>query len=211
MFVVVEALDAGGSSTQAEQLTRKLKREKYSPLSLHFPQEDKAVGRIIYDKLLFSNKMGELTRREQAIFYIQDFYSRSEDIKEHLKGKKNAVVLDRFYTSTLAYQTIGLSGVNRKEMMRWLTWLCEEDKPALPKPDLVIFLDTPVSVSLKRLSKKKKDYFENRVKLTAIRNSYLRVAKEQNWVVLDSVDEEGNEKTRSALAKEVWEVVEGAL
>jgi len=207
-FIVIEALDAGGSQTQTDYLVRHLKREGYQPLPLHFPQEDRATGRLIYDKFLLHKNQQPFSRREQALLYIQDFFSRSEDIaKVKASHDKQIAVSDRYCTSTFAYQTINLSKSPRQKMLDWLDWLTYQSTPRLPKPDLVIFLDTPVEVSLRRLSNKKRDYFETRAKLNAIRNSYLKVADEQNWIVLNSVDEEGRERTRQDLHKEIWEIV----
>ena len=208
-FVVVEALDAGGSQTQTDYLARRLKKEGKKPLQLHFPHEDRATGRLIYDKFLLNKKMGQHSRREQALLYILDFYSRNEDIGAVVdsKAKENVVVSDRYCTSTMAYQTIGLSGAKRQEMLAWIEWLCFKETPRLFKPDLVVFLDTTVDVSLQRLAKKKKDYFETKAKLTAIRNSYLRLAQEQKWLVFDSIAPDGIEKTRQALHQEIWQAV----
>ncbi len=111
----------------------------------------------------------------------------------------------------MAYQTIGLTGDARKKMLTWIMWLCHKGTPALPVPDMVLFLDTPVEVSLKRLAKKKKDFFETKSKLTAIRNSYLKIAKEQKWMVFQSMDEAGNQKTREALHEEIWSTVKTRL
>ena len=93
-------------------------------------------------------------------------------------------------------------------MLKWITWLCWQGTPQLPKPDAVVFIDTPVEVSLQRLRSATKDYFENQDKLTAIRNSYLRLAKEQNWHILSGVDEQGQERTRQDLGNEIWHVVQ---
>ncbi len=205
-FIVLEALDAGGSQTQTDLLSARLKKEGYVPHQYHFPQEDRATGRMIYDKfLLFKNKY-PFSRREQALLYIQDFFSKQEEFLEVISSKKEKAILvsDRYATSTMAYQTIGLTGDARKEMLNWITWLCYKNTPALPKPDIVLFLDTPVEVSLQRLAKKKKDFFETKEKLTAIRNSYLKIAKEQKWLVFDSVDVDGEQKTREALHEEIW-------
>lgn len=212
-FVVIEALDAGGSQTQTDLLAAHLEREGVKTLKLHFPHEKRATGRLIYDKFLLHKNKRPFTRREQALLYIADFFSRAEDISRVVEGKaqEKAVVSDRFYTSTLAYQTIGLSGKKRQEMLEWITWLCEQDTPALPKPDVHIFLDTPVAVSLKRLKGKKKDYFETKTKLTAIRNSYLRIARDRQWDVFDSVNADGNEISRSMLHREIWDTVKDRI
>ena len=212
-FIVLEALDAGGSQTQTDLLVGRLQQEGYTTHQYHFPQEDRATGRVVYDKfLLYKNKF-PFSKREQALLYILDFFSKQEEFIEILarKSKKEILVSDRYTTSTMAYQTIGLTGDARKKMLTWIMWLCHKGTPALPVPDMVIFLDTPVEVSLKRLAKKKKDFFETKSKLTAIRNSYLKIAKEQKWMVFQSMDEAGNQKTREALHEEIWEKVKKAL
>ncbi|OGY31488.1 MAG: hypothetical protein A3C02_00905 [Candidatus Andersenbacteria bacterium RIFCSPHIGHO2_02_FULL_45_11] len=221
-FIVLEALDAGGSQTQTDLLTKRLKKEGYKPHQYHFPQEDRATGRIIYDKfLLYKNKF-PFSKREQALLYIQDFYSKNEELwgiisPPHMRGserglaRRSIVVSDRFATSTMAYQTIGLKPKERKEMLDWITWLCYKGKPALPKPDIVLFLDTPVEISRKRLRGKKKDFFETEEKLTAIRDSYLKLAKEQKWKIFQSVDTAGNQRTREELHEEIWAVVQKHL
>jgi thymidylate kinase len=205
---------------------KRLKKEGYKPHQYHFPQEDRATGRIIYDKfLLYKNKF-PFSKREQALLYIQDFFSKQEDFwtiidqnprspvaaKAALRGKKGHVLVsDRYATSTMAYQTIGLKTKERKQMLDWITWLCHKGTPALPKPDIVLFLDTPVEISLQRLAGKKKDFFETEDKLTAIRNSYLKLAKEQKWKIFQSVDKAGNQRTREELHKEIWGVVQKHL
>lgn len=211
-FIVIEALDAGGSQTQTDLLVEHLKRDEYDVLPLHFPQEDRATGRVVYDKFLLNGNEKNFSRREQALIYIQDFYSRSEDISNFMaRSNKSVVVSDRFCTSTFAYQTIGLNGAVRNKMLEWLLWLTNQGKTKLPKPGLVALVDTPVAVSLKRMSKKKKDYFENEQKLTAIRDSYLKVAKQQRWAVVSGVDKDGRERTREELHEEIWQKVQGVV
>lgn len=212
-FIVIEALDAGGSQTQTNLLVAHLKKAGFKPLQLHFPQEDRATGQFIYHKFLFAKARHTLTRREQSLIYIQDFFSRCEDLWQLKKenSTKKAIVSDRFCTSTMAYQTIGLSGKERRSLLDWIAWLCFEGQPALPKPDLVIFLDTPVAVSLNRLKDKKKDFFETKSKLTAIRTSYLRLAEEQKWTVVNSVHADGHERTRADLHEEIWHIVEALV
>lgn len=219
-FIVLEALDAGGSQTQTNLLAKRLKRAGYKVHQYHFPQEDKATGRLIYDKFLLYKNRFPFSRREQALLYIQDFFSKQEELHEIIsplprrgegggegKLRRRVIVSDRFATSTMAYQTIGLAGNARKQMLNWITWLCYGGIPALPKPDLVLFLDTPVEVSLKRLTGKKKDFFETKEKLTAIRDSYIKLARQQRWLVFQSVDQQGNQRTREDLHDEIWSVV----
>lgn len=208
-FIVIEALDAGGSQTQTDLITRYLKLAKYDVLKLHFPQEDRATGRLVYDTFLHNNNSLRLSRREQALLYIADFFSRVEDINRHrARSGRRVIISDRFCTSTFAYQTIGISGSQRRKMMDWLMKLTYLAKPPLPQPDIIIFLDTPVEVSLRRLVGKKQDYFETKDKLKAIRNSYLSVAREQHWLVVNSLDQQGKERSRQDLHREIASLLE---
>jgi dTMP kinase len=213
LLIVIEAINAAGKTTQFNLLLRKLKQAGYQTHSIHFHQRDRATGQLIENKFLHNKKQSFfLSRREQALLYIQDFFSRAEDIKKYLDQKgKHVVVLDRFYTSTMAYQTIGLSREKRKKMISWISNLCLKGDPILPKPNRVILLDTPISISLQHLKKSKKDFFENKQKLTAIRTSYLKLAKEQKWTVINCADKQGKQRTTKDIHQEIWQHVQKQL
>lgn len=213
-FIVIESIDAAGGSTQADLLIKKLKKSGFTPHQYHFPQEDRGTGQLIYQKFLHHKGKYSLSRREQALLYIQDFYSRLEEMRSLVEqgSKKSILVTDRYCTSTMAYQTINLTGTERQDMLNWLTWLVWRGEPQLLKPNLVILLDNPVELSIKRLSNSKKDYFENQQKLLAIRRSYLRLAQEQRWTIIDNVDIATNKpRTRQDIHREVWEHVSKVL
>lgn len=211
-FIVLEALDAGGSQTQTDLLAKRLAKSGYHVTKLHFPQEHRATGQVIYNKFLLAKNKLNFSRREQALLYILDFFSRAEELWAIIQGKKKQVLLtDRFYTSTMAYQTIGLAGPQRRAMLNFINYLCEQNEPRLPKPNKVTLIDTPVDISLKRLTGKAKDFFENRQKLTAIRNSYLKLAKEQKWVVINGADKKDNQRTREEIHEEIWRKIQGVL
>lgn len=208
-FIVIEGIDAAGSSTQTDLLGKHLQQSGLQPLQLHFPQEDTKTGQLIYDKFLRTGQMGQLSRREQALLYVADFYSRADDIAAVVAHKTNydVVLLDRWATSTLAYQTIGLSGQRRAAMLTWLKMLMLEGKPRLPWPDLIVLLDTPLATAQKRLGSKK-DYFEaSSARQRSIRQSYVRLAAEHKWITVTSIDAAGNERTKKDIAEEIWDIV----
>lgn len=209
-FIVIEALDAGGSQTQTNLLAKRLKKEGYIPHQYHFPQEDQPTGRLIYDKFLLEKGKRPFSRREQALLYISDFFSKSAEFWRILtKGKKKELIVsDRYCTSTMAYQTIGLMGNQRKKMLEWIEWLCWKGTPTLPVPTMVVLLDTPVDISMKHLESKNKDFFETKDKLTAIRKSYIKLATEQKWVVINSVNEAGEQRSKKEIHDEVWSYIE---
>lgn len=207
-FFVLESLDAGGGSTQLSLLFKKLKQEAYTPHHYHFPQEDQPTGQLIYQKYLLDNHKHQLSKREQALLYIQDFYARLPEMQNIIeKGKKSDLIIsDRYCTSTMAYQTKGLSGSKRRDMLEWITWLCWEGTPRLLRPTAVILLDIPVGLAMERLNKsgRKKDIHEHKDILTVIRRSYLQLAQEQGWVIVNNVDQHGEERTRADIHAEVW-------
>lgn len=212
-FIVIESNDAGGSSTQTKLLVRKLKSVGLTPLSLHFPQASRASGQIIYEKYLRDFGRHPFSKREQVLLYIMDMFSRAEDIQGVINGQSTAdvVVTDRYFTSTLAYQSAGLTGAQRKRILLWINWLCCENKPQLPRPSHIIFLDTPLSLSLKRLTGRVRDMHETKEKLKVFRASYLRLAKEQGWTQVSSVGQNGVERTRQDIHKEIWEKIRSGL
>lgn len=210
-LIVLEAINAAGKTTQFNLLLKKLKQAGYKSFSLHFHQRNKATGQLIENKFLH-DKSNSFSRREQALLYIQDFFSAVESIYKALNQPgKHIVVLDRFFTSTMAYQTIGLTGEPRKKTLNWIRDLCLKGEPALPRPDQVIFLDTPVAISLQHLDKTDKDYFENKQKLIDLRKSYLKLASEQKWIVIDGVDEQGKQCSIKDIHEEIWQHVSKLL
>lgn len=207
-FIVIEALDAGGSQTQTDRLAKKLQKERYRVHQYHFPQEDTTSGRLVYDKYLFSQNKYEFTKREQALLYIQDFFSRVDEMRAiQAKQGKRVIISDRYYTSTLAYQTAGLTGARRQRTLEWIRDICLKEQPKLLKPDLVILLDTPVNIALKHLANKKKDFHENSQKLTSFRNSYLRLASDERWTIINSVNEGGAQRSIQDIHQEIWQQV----
>lgn len=207
-FIVIESSDAAGGSTQTELLTKRLKKAGFKPHQFHFPQETEPTGQIIYDKFLRAKNKGKFTRREQALLYMQDFFSKSKEFFAILhRSKKDVIVSDRYCTSTMVYQTAHVSGKARKIFLDWLTWLAWKDTPVLPKPDLVIFIDIPVATALKRLKSKKVDFHEKKDKLMMFRRSYLMLARDQKWKIIQAVEKDGEERTREEIHEDIWQEV----
>ncbi|MCW1304410.1 MAG: dTMP kinase, partial [Candidatus Parvarchaeota archaeon] len=94
------------------------------------------------------------------------------------KGK--IVISDRYFFSTFAYGEA--SGLD----VEWLKKLNSK----FPMPDLTIFIDVPVDVSIERIkaSRFEMELFEEKEKLEKIRKAYLKIAEIYNsdkTVVID--------------------------
>jgi dTMP kinase len=133
-----------------------------------------------------------------SLLYFADFLKDKEKIE---KAVENGyfVIADRYFTSTLAYQSLSLP-------LEKLLTLAETF--ALPKPDIVIFLKISPETSLKRKLKEKQelDKFESNIEfLRKVSERYEELAKQHvfsKWVVVDG------EKSIEEVAEEIWKIVE---
>ena len=165
--IVLEGLDGCGKSTQLA-LAEKLLRELVSEVrAVSFPNYDSPSGAIITEYLHGGIPCdGENGAYAASSFYAVDRYmSFAKDWKADYE--RGAVILSgRYATSNAIYQMTKLPVEKRREYLAWLEDY-EYEKLGLPKPDLVIFLDMPLSASQKLLSKRyegdesKKDIHES--------------------------------------------------
>ena len=214
-FIVIESIDAAGGSTQADLLVARLQQAGYQPHKFHYPQHNEPTGQVVYGKFLHAKNTAKFTRREQALLYIQDFFAGSSQLRNAIESAPNAVaVSDRYCTSTMAYQTIGMTGARRQTLLAWMKWMCWQGTPKLPKPDLVLLLDLPTEISVKNLTGRRQDYFENKQKQEAIRRSYLKLANTQRWKVVNCALGQGKsavQRSREDIHSDVWQAVEAVI
>jgi dTMP kinase len=161
LLIVIEGIDGAGKSTQARLLLGKLQSEGYPAVCFREPTKGK-WGRKI-KKL--AKRANSLSPEEELELFIKD---REENVKKNLKpalSRKEVVILDRYYFSTIAYQ--GAKGI-RPDRIRKLN-----EKFAV-KPDLVFILDIDPAEGLERIrTRKKKDIlFERKDYLARVRRIF---------------------------------------
>ncbi|MBR3738761.1 MAG: deoxynucleoside kinase, partial [Eubacterium sp.] len=109
--------------------------------------------------------------------------------------------------------------LDKSEWNAYLDWSAdfEYEKIGIPKPDLVIYLDMPIEISQKLMTRRyngneeKKDVHEANVEfLKKCRNSALYAANKQGWKVVECSD---GEKPLSIdeIHKTIVEIVEEEL
>ena len=138
IFIVHEGIDGTGKSTQAALLAERL-RGRGVKTSVFREPTDGVWGRRIRAK---AKKAGSLTAEEELDLFLRD---RKDNVKANIKPaleRGEAVVQDRYYFSTIAYQ--GARGLDTKRIRR----LNEEF--AVP-PDLVFILDLDPEKGLDRI------------------------------------------------------------
>lgn len=187
LIVIEGACDGVGKSTQIELLRKRLLKEGYKVLCHHFPTYDLYQGRGVEEFL--KGTYGDI--KDLSFYFINNLYAYDRMITWQTILKKAysegyIILLDRYTTSSLIYQTASLKGGKEKEALIEEMATFEYDKLGTKKPDRVIFLNVPYSLNVKmrrkRNENKAEDIIEQNEKyLHEVYDSALYTAKYLNW------------------------------
>jgi len=146
MLVVLEGLDGAGKSTQVKKLkdflAARCRRLEY----IHFPRYDAPV----YGPLISRFLRGDFGGNSQvhpnlvALLFAEDRHGAGPVIRKALDNGAT-VLLDRYVYSNIAYQCAKLSDQKQRKSLRDWIFNTEYGDFAIPRPDLNIFLDVPIS------------------------------------------------------------------
>jgi len=208
-LIVLEGSDSAGKRTQSEMLLERLKKEGFEASLISFPRYETFFGKLV--KKYLSGEFGSLEKVKPelaSLLYSLDRYDAMPEI-EKLLDEGKVVVLDRYTASNVAHQASKFSGEERDSFIKWM----EAVESRLPKPNLTIFLDLPVEVSLKLMKERprEKDIHElNSEYLKATREVYISLSENKDWEKIDCA--QGNSiKPREEIRKMVWERVSKVL
>ncbi len=223
-FIVFEGTDGCGKKTQTDLLIKKIKSEGKKVKTIDFPQyENNFFGKFIGECL--SGEYGDFAKLDPkiaSVLYAVDRFESSEQIKKWLE-KGYIVIGDRYANSNQIHQGGKiLDAKKRREFLKWLDKL-EFEVFKIPRPDVIIFLNVPLSFSLKLLEKKsakekkkylngKKDAHESDLKhLQNAKRSALNLVKESgNWIDVKCVI--GDELlSKGQISELVWEEVRESI
>ena len=182
-FVVLDGPDGCGKTTQAKLLIRWLQEQGVPTVSFRDPG-DTAVGEKIRQVLLSPEHTTMDTRTELLLYMAARAQLWAEKMAPAL-GENKCVVLDRWLSSTCAYQGYaGGFGVDKVIKIA-------ADSLERPWPDLTIILDVDSEASAKRLSDKP-DRMEAKPREyhRKVREGFLQLAEERRDVaVVDGADD----------------------
>ncbi len=154
-LIVVDGADGVGKQTQVKMLSARLKKEGHRVKSLHFPQYQKTLAGKLVDECL-AGKRGnfiKLDPRLASLVYATDRFESKKMLQKWL-DEGAIVILDRYVSANQIHQGGKIHSVTeRKKFLLWLDKL-EYGVFGLPRPDAIISLHLPVSISLKLLAKK---------------------------------------------------------
>jgi len=173
LLIVLEGIDGSGKTTQARLLAGALRRAGLEALSFREPTRGR-WGREIKEK---ARRPDSLTPEEELALFLKD---REEDVARNILPslrRKKAVVLDRYYYSTIAYQ--GAKGISRARIRRL-------NERFAPGPDLIFILDVDPGRGLGRIKgrPKKEPLFERKEYLTRVRRIF-RSFRGRKFIHLD--------------------------
>ena len=165
MLVVLEGLDGAGKSTQVKRLRSYLESRLGAVEYIHFPRYDAPV----YGDLISRFLRGDFGSIEGvhpqlvALLFAEDRHGAAPQIRASLESGKT-VLLDRYVYSNIAYQCAKLSSPEERERLRDWIFRTEYGDFNLPRPDVNLFLDVPISFVRESLASARqgsdRDYLE---------------------------------------------------
>jgi dTMP kinase len=185
-FIVFEGIDGSGTSTQAELLKNYLLDQSISAVMTTEPSNG-PIGNMIREGF----KKRIIFVEDEKLFDEQMAYLFAADRHDHLYNKVDGVlalnrknittICTRYFFSSLVYH------VSNDEEYQFVKKLNEK----FPLPDLTIYIDNPIEISLQRISlRAHRDTYENKEKLLKVKKNYERVFSEynQNLLIIDGND-----------------------
>lgn len=190
-FIVFEGIDGAGTSTQIELLK---KRTESSFMSFSSEPTTAQTG-VFLRKIL----KGEISVSPQTITYLF-----AADRAEHIYGKNGVqeltekgfvVVSDRYFFSSLAYQSVTCGN----ELPRLVN-------SAFPLPEILFFFDIEPKTSLSRIQNREQiEIYENEKYLCdtatmykTVINEYKQKSPEMKIINLDAT------KSKEEIAQIIW-------
>ena len=154
-LIVLEGIDGSGKSAQYRRICEKLRGDGIAYDHIVFPRYDKDSSALIrmYLSGQFGSHPNDVNAYTASTFFAVDRYaSYVQDWGE--KYRTGSFVLsDRYTTSNAIHQGSKLPDSELDGFFAWLSDL-EYVKMGLPRPDLVIYLDVNIELSLARMRRR---------------------------------------------------------
>jgi dTMP kinase len=174
LFIVFEGIDGSGTSTQSN-LLKNYFLKKGSNAVLSAEPSSGPVGHLIREglkkRVVFSENENHFDQQLAYLFAADrhDHLYNDIDGVYKLLGERKHVICTRYYFSSLAYHC------SNEEDFAFVRGL----NAKFPNPDLVIYIDNPVEISIERLQQRTvQDVYENKEKLLAVKENYKKIFSE---------------------------------
>lgn len=175
---MIEGIDGAGKSSLCRSLKEELEKNGRKTIITQEPTYDE-IGSMIREGVIEG-----ITQKAESLLFVADRAMHTEKIRKWTEDG-NIVICDRYFASTVAYQSSGLHGeaLDRE-------WLLAMNEPVIMNADLTILLDIDPKKGLERISDRDElSKFEEVKYLENVRSEYLRLADEFDFTIMDA--EEG--------------------
>ena len=209
-LLVLEAGDGSGKATQTKMLRERLVAEGRCVRQVEFPDYASPSSALVRMYLGgdFGERASEVNAYAASAFFAVDRYA-SFQTKWRADLEAGAIVLaDRYTTANMVHQAVKIEDETEREA--FLAWLedFEYGKLALPRPDLVLFLDMDPAVSRRliaaRAAASGEDY------LVRCHRASVNLAARCGWQRI-RCSEAGEPLSREAVHEKIYEAVRRIL
>lgn len=172
-FVVFEGIDGSGTTTQADRVSEYL-NSRGIPTHLTSEPTNSLIGGLIRSSL---KKHWSISPEGLQLLFAADRAHHLETEILPILEKGKVVITDRYYFSSIAYGSVGVSD---KE------WLFDINKLFI-KPDLVIYIRISTEKAMQRIEKGRHgemELFEQKEKLASVIAQYERLVQEFDYFVV---------------------------
>ena len=179
-LIATEGIDGAGKRTLCSFMKKYLESQEYEVTQFEYPDYSSIWGKIIEEYL--HHKI-ELNINEQFFTYFIDILKDQDKIRDLLK-KGNIVIMDRYFSSTLAFQCAkGFDFQSALSIIRTMDVI---------EPDLTLFIQIPPRLALERKFNQKKslDRHEKDLELLEkVDNIYEKMLNQEilskKWIKID--------------------------
>lgn len=222
ILIAIEGTDSSGKQTQSEMLYKALCEKGFRARLVSFPAYECDSSALV--KMYLAGEFGtdpkDVNAYTASTFYAMDRFAtyRKDWGKDYNDGI--IIVADRYVPSNLIHQASKIE--NEAEKDKFIKWLedLEYVKYELPRPDATIFLDMPTETAQKLMAERANKIDNSATKDIHERNgeylkkSYLNakgIAEKLSWDVISCADGEGNVRTISDIASDIWKIAEDVI
>ena len=136
LLIVIEGTDGSGKSTQISRLKRWIEDQSYGAMVSEWK-----TSKFIADAINDAKDRNLLNATTFSLLYAADFADRLEQVIIPALKAGFVVILDRYIYTAYARDAV------RGHDIEWLKNLYDY----APEPDMVLYLDVPVEILLKRI------------------------------------------------------------
>ncbi len=201
-LIVIDGGDGSGKATQTKLLAERLESNNKTVVTFSFPRyAENMMGQLIGECQKGDHgDFVNLDPKIASVLYATDRYETKEKILNALAAN-DYVIMDRYVSANQIHQ--GGKIIDPDKQQEFLQWLedLEHGLFGMPKPDIVFYLNVPVSVSRKLLQAdnqryKKLVYTAGKSDIVEDSTEYLENSRRQaleitkqfnNWQQIDCV------------------------